>query len=455
MEDDNYAHPCVLQLGVCEGSVRNCIDGTPMDCGFRDYSDHSPLYSNVFGFGEVLCDGFDNDCDGTADESCDPWECLDTGVVRVQDSSGTISIQPAFAHGPLGTGLVAWVERDQVEGGEVFGAVVDVANLSVFGSIWSAGGNRDGPVGRRSEPAVVYDPTRSRYVLAYRADSGLSVRTVATNGRLGAEYPIIATDGHVYGPPRMVQVGGETHLMAAYYDLGAPARQVYSCSSSDLEEWNCQRAEIPAEPVWTDFDLGAGRVDLAAYANQIAAVVQSAQLHRVTLGLIRSGVVNRLHHFHNQHGAHPAWPVVSVWGEPQQEMIEVHYFDIDDVNHGYYAYSTWNPRTFQLTPIVVNERLSDNADSLTVLRHPDRQEWVTVWHEGGRVRARVGTLGTEGSLGTPRSSVETPFRVPVRNLGADRELRTVNPIFISRTGAVTGVDVLYLNAYGIPICPGQ
>ncbi|MGI5864384.1 MAG: MopE-related protein [Myxococcales bacterium] len=54
---------CPKQLGVCEGSVRLCGGGQAGDCSETDYASHSAAYEAE----ETLCDGLDNDCDGTVD----------------------------------------------------------------------------------------------------------------------------------------------------------------------------------------------------------------------------------------------------------------------------------------------------------------------------------------------------------------------------------------------------
>lgn len=71
IDDGLDTMPCAKQLGVCQGSNTACVDGAvescdePVNGGASIYESHSDLYSVV-----ELCDGVDNNCDGTIDEGC-------------------------------------------------------------------------------------------------------------------------------------------------------------------------------------------------------------------------------------------------------------------------------------------------------------------------------------------------------------------------------------------------
>ncbi len=62
------APECALQLGVCAGAAKRCVDGGFADCGEAEYG------AGYDGANEQRCDTRDNDCDGEVDEGC---ECVD------------------------------------------------------------------------------------------------------------------------------------------------------------------------------------------------------------------------------------------------------------------------------------------------------------------------------------------------------------------------------------------
>ncbi|NIR38725.1 MAG: hypothetical protein GWO04_26890, partial [Actinobacteria bacterium] len=56
---------CPLQEGVCAGSTQRCGGSG----GFETCD--AATYGTGYEADETLCDGLDNDCDGTVDEGCD------------------------------------------------------------------------------------------------------------------------------------------------------------------------------------------------------------------------------------------------------------------------------------------------------------------------------------------------------------------------------------------------
>ncbi len=73
--DDGLASlPCEKSQGVCMGAAKSCVDGGYVSsCGVTEYG---PFYEQT----ESSCDGRDNDCDGTSDESVSGGACPNVGV---------------------------------------------------------------------------------------------------------------------------------------------------------------------------------------------------------------------------------------------------------------------------------------------------------------------------------------------------------------------------------------
>ena len=86
---------CPNQKGVCQGAERACLGalGFSTGCTTAEYNT-----SGIYQESETLCDGADNDCDGSADEGCDcipgsvkPCGVTGIGVCRL----GTQTCSPA------------------------------------------------------------------------------------------------------------------------------------------------------------------------------------------------------------------------------------------------------------------------------------------------------------------------------------------------------------------------
>jgi hypothetical protein len=92
--------PCSNQKGVCDGSVETCGGGAGwLDCTAANYQANSPSY------GPEVCDGLDNDCNGTVDDGL-----TDPSPHLLSDPSGPPASAPGLAMSfELDAGLLAYV----------------------------------------------------------------------------------------------------------------------------------------------------------------------------------------------------------------------------------------------------------------------------------------------------------------------------------------------------------
>jgi len=96
-DPDLLAHDqpaCELQAGVCSGCLKPaalCSGGTWQACGTAQYSACNPLYQ---AGSETLCDSFDNDCSGQADEDFgnDVNNCGACGTKCTNEHGGTACV---------------------------------------------------------------------------------------------------------------------------------------------------------------------------------------------------------------------------------------------------------------------------------------------------------------------------------------------------------------------------
>ncbi|MBU0549935.1 hypothetical protein KJ940_00430, partial [Myxococcota bacterium] len=73
VDEDLQPPPCPLQAGVCQGAIKRCgAEAGWLDCAEEDYSIFDYVLNEETSVLQEpwRCDGFDNDCDGEADEAC-------------------------------------------------------------------------------------------------------------------------------------------------------------------------------------------------------------------------------------------------------------------------------------------------------------------------------------------------------------------------------------------------
>ena len=90
IDDALTAPPCAEQDGVCKGALRRCGGGAGwLACTDGDLQLAAQGVGSIYQADETLCDGKDNDCDGTVDEGC---ACTD-GATRPCGSDTGVCVQ--------------------------------------------------------------------------------------------------------------------------------------------------------------------------------------------------------------------------------------------------------------------------------------------------------------------------------------------------------------------------
>jgi hypothetical protein len=191
--DLQYDEPCPLQEGVCAGSQADCVEGVAQAC---DYTAHDARYSNVPGFGELLQDGLDNDCDGERDETFGD----DCGFTLDGEDTGRTTRNVVVSRGNNGLWAAAWTETTGAMTGVVRAQVLDQATGAIVQDVVLARS-------AAAEPALLWLAAQERWLVVWlslgelntalagatlSAEDGLSSTTVIASEFVGLFAPEIA-----------------------------------------------------------------------------------------------------------------------------------------------------------------------------------------------------------------------------------------------------------------------
>ena len=415
--DDSYDHPCPLQLGVCAGSQARCAGGVPQAC---DYAAYDPSYSDVPGFGELLLDGADNDCDGDADETFGD-DCAFT-LDGVDDNRGTTAL--AVSRGEGGLWAVAWTETVSGLTGQVRVQVLDQATGEVLQDTVAART-------RGAEPALAWWADQQVWVVAWLVvgdlNSTLVGATLARDTGLSGTRAISTTFAGMFAPDIAVTDAG-----LAIGALTDEPREngANICIGASLTTLVCN----PRSTLYhvANRDAGLGRLRLL-YAEDLFAIYPTeSRLYFTSVGAellsISSVSTDR-----------------GIGGSPWTQAATVGTeIEVGWVQYGGDAATTqrghWNPL------IVDSLTQSDGRSSPTIEAFTaafSADDVLEVWHDGVRLRTGAGAPVLERDLPGGFSP-----------LALDPSQEVINLLAVGRPGPNTaGADALFLDAAGRPLCP--
>ncbi len=114
--DPGYDQRCSNLPGVCAQTLVTCLDGQPQPCDLAtlraDPNRHPEAYEDLPLFGETLCDGLDNNCDGRVDESCADEPCEGFNITSPPEFANSINQTPFVALSLDGQMGLVWTHQD-------------------------------------------------------------------------------------------------------------------------------------------------------------------------------------------------------------------------------------------------------------------------------------------------------------------------------------------------------
>jgi hypothetical protein len=425
-DDPDYDHLCPLQDGPCQGLLSECIGGEPQLC---DYAAYSEDFEDEPGFGEISCDGIDNDCDGEADEACGS-DCPVAILSPSQFENRTINIAAARSE----DGLVAFAFVEGSDTGLLRYGTYDPAMQSVRGTI------RIAETSLAREPALAF-LSDGQFVLVYLrrlSDSRTQLRALVFRSGEQATEPEIwaATFGGRLHAPSIHVVDGRI-TAGALYEANQQQAGVF-CTGNSFDTVTC--SPFTPQPQWTDREVPVGRVQVADWSGDTIAVYPHG--NQRTLPFERydgASLLQRLPvEFRDANDRNVA-PLHNIFAS--DESIDV-YFISNHQDQLAINRLTWIPGTF-LVDLVDATNVEIVPQSLLVAR--DQHGDLMVWHNDDTLYHS--TEQFIASFDPPKG--HAPFAMP-------SELADVNTVLLGRgTGGQPALDVLFINRQGQRLCPEQ
>ncbi len=418
-DDPDYDHPCPLQEGVCAGSQVSCLDGVPQPC---NYAAHDPRYSDEPGFGELLFDDLDNDCDGERDETFGD-DCAFT--LDGEDENRTTRAV-AVSRGGDGLWAVAWTESATGFTGQVRVQVLDQATGTVL---------QDAVVARTAatEPALRWLPEQQLWLVVWlslgQIDSTLVGATLSAQDGLSAVTVVTREFGDLHAPDIAVTAQGIAvgALSGEPGDSGA-----LICTGASLGALSCAFRRTLNHV--TNRRLGLGRLRLLYAGSLFAIYPTDTNLYFTSVENDRLPITSVSDDLGLEFGGSP-WTHARVVDSEVRVGWAAYDRDSATIQRG-----VWNP--FNVDGLAQSPgRSTTDMTAFTAAFDPDGS--LEVWHDGAALRAGIRAPILARDLPDGFSPVTLdPARTRINLLAA------------GRPGPDTaGVEALFLHRDGHPICP--
>ncbi|MEO1269555.1 MAG: MopE-related protein, partial [Myxococcota bacterium] len=239
-EDDDYIPVlCPLQVGVCQGAVRLCIDGAADPCTEATYTAQNDAYEPL----ETSClDDLDNDCDGVSDGNDPDCGCaLADALITIADLGSTVTHLQIALQSDVDRALVLWRE----------------SSGSIKWVIWDAEEPVESPeeLTDTSDGNIALSTGSSSWGLVWRRGNNVQLQRITYQGGFDLNIPTFNNNLESVTSVQVASRPGSDQV-AAVWD-----RQFIAGTSSDIR---VGYTTVQEEPMVANFGAaGSGLPDIA------------------------------------------------------------------------------------------------------------------------------------------------------------------------------------------------